>query len=150
MESLTLSLISPTILIAIGIGLIAMEALVFTFVFFWFGLAFLTVGVLSYFPLFTDGLWQLSTIAILAILSLILLRAKATDLFLNSQAEKNNDNFLNEKGIGVIKNGKVYYKATYWNIDPTNKESFNEGESVNVLSALKGVVAIEKIISENL
>jgi len=145
MENQVLSLISPTILIAIGLGLIAIEALIFSFVFFWFGLAFIIVGVLTYFSVFADGLWQLSSASVIAIALLLLLRTKSIKLFLETKGKENNDNFLNEKGIGVIKNAKVYYKATYWGINLSNKEVYKEGERVSVLSVAKGIANIEKI-----
>lgn len=137
-------IISPIILIAIGIGLIAMEAIVFSFYFFWFGLAFLIVGILSFFGVFSSGLLQLSSVAIVALLLLYLLKNKTVIEFLKSKEKKNNDNFLNEEGIGIIKNNKVYYKATYWSIDPKSENDFIENEKVIVLSALKGIVKVKK------
>ena len=38
------------------------------------------------------------------------------DKFFKSQTEVS-DNFFDEKGIGEIKNSKVFYKGTYWEID---------------------------------
>jgi len=144
-ENQILSLISPIILLAIGLGLIALEILTFSFVFFWFGLAFLIIGALSYFAIFPDGLWQLSGVSVIAIVLLLSLRTTALKIFLKSKEKENNDNFLNEKGIGVVKGGKVYYKATYWNIDLANNDTFSDGEKVTVLSTAKGVAYIEKI-----
>ncbi|CAI6148748.1 MAG: hypothetical protein SPLUMA1_SPLUMAMAG1_00718 [uncultured Sulfurimonas sp.] len=145
MENQILNLISPIILIAIGIGLIALEAMIFSFVLFWFGIAAIIVGGLSFFPIYSDGLWQLASIAIIAMVLLLSLRVKATEIFLKSKDKKNNDNFLNEKGVGVIKDGKVYYKATYWNIDLNHTETFEEGEKVTVLGTAKGIADISKL-----
>ena len=63
--------------------------------------------------------------------------------FLKSKDQEINDTFLNEKGEGVIKNGKVEYKATYWDIDSKDTD-FKEGEKVIVLSALRNKAKIEK------
>jgi len=145
MENQVLSLISPTILIAIGLGLIAIEMLIFSFVFFWFGLAFIIVGVLTYFSVFSDGLWQLSSTSVISIVLLLILRTKLIKLFLKTKEKENNDNFLNERGIGIVKNGKVYYKATYWDINLSNKELFEENEKVIVLNASKSIATIEKM-----
>ncbi|MDQ7068296.1 MAG: nodulation efficiency protein D [Sulfurimonas sp.] len=147
MENQILSLISPTILVAIGIGLIALEMISFSFILFWFGLASIIVGGLSLFPIYSDGLWQLASIAIIAMGLLFVLRAKFTKIFLKSKDKEHNDNFLNEKGIGIIKNGKVYYKATYWDIDLENNEVFVDEEKVTVLGTGKGIAHIQKLIS---
>ncbi len=144
MQNLTLSLISPTSLMAIGIILIALEAITFSFVLFWFGIAFLIVSVLSLLNIYPDGFWQLSSVGIIAILMLVSLRTKTLKLFLKSKNKENNDNFLNEAGVGVIQNGKVYYKATLWNIGYEGKETFDDKEKVDVKSTKSGVAYIEK------
>lgn len=142
-ESLTLNLLSPLTLLAIGITLIALEAITFSFVLFWFGISFLLVAIFSLFDIYTNGLWQLSSVALIAIVLLLLLRTKIMKLFLKSK-EEHNDNFLNEAGEGFIKDSKVYYKATYWSIGYEGEETFNEGEKVNVLSTARGIANIEK------
>ena len=144
MENLTFSLISPAYLSAIGVILIAVEMLTFSFILFWFGIAFLLVAGLSLLNIFPDGLWQLLSIAIIAMAMLVSLRTKALELLLKSK-EENNDNFLNEAGVGEIKHSKVNYKATYWEIGYEGKETFEEDEKVTVLRTEKGVAFIEKI-----
>jgi len=143
-----ISLISPLILIAIGITLIALETLTFTFVMAWFGISFIIVGVLSFMPIFPDGLWQLSVISILSILLLITLRSKILKIFLKPKENENNDDFFNEQGIGVIKSNKVYYKATYWDIDLSDNLTYEENEKVNVIEIKKGTAYIKKMKKE--
>lgn len=139
-ETLILNPIAPAILIGAGIALIALESVIVSFVVIWFGIASLIVGCLSYVVLFTDGFWQLSIISIIAILLLFLLRTKAMSYLLKAKDEDYNDNTYNEKGIGVIKEGKVYYKATYWDVDPRLVEKLEENQKVEVLS-VKGSTA---------
>lgn len=143
METVTLNVISPTVLVAIGIILIAIEAMIFSFVFFWFGLASVIVGVISLFFTFSDGLWQLATIGVVALLMLFFLRAKALEKFQKPKDGEIKDNFLNTEGIGTIHNGKVYYKATYWDCDTIN--DFIDDEKVEVIEAKKGKVIIKKL-----
>lgn len=138
-----ISIISPTILIAIGLFLIAIEAMSFSFISFWFGLASILIGIATNFIDFNDGLWQIASICILALVLLFSLRTKLMEKFLKSKDQEINDTFLNEKGEGVIKNGKVEYKATYWDIDSKDTD-FKEGEKVIVLSALRNKAKIEK------
>ena len=53
--------------------------------------------------------------------------------------------FFDEKGIGEIKNSKVFYKATYWDIDSKiDEKEFVEGEKVVVLKTHKNQATIEK------
>lgn len=142
METATLSVISPIILIAIGIVLIAIEAITFSFVLFWFGLASIIIGIFSYFFQFSDGLWQLTAIAIVSLLMLFLLRVKVLKKFDKPKDGAVKDNFFNTKGEGVVKDGKVYYKATYWNCDTI--DDFSDGEKVEVVEIKKGKAVIRK------
>lgn len=138
-----LSVITPEYLIAAGVALIAIEAVVFSFVVFWFGLATVIVGVLSYLFSFNDGLHQLVAIALIAMVLLITLRAKVLERFMKAKGKDHDDDFLNEEGEGIIENGKVYFKATYWKID--SSESFEEGEKVKVLSTKGASAKVLKI-----
>ena len=109
-----LSIISPTILIVIELFLIVIEVMSFSFISFWFGFSSILIGIATNFIDFNDGLWQIASICILALVLLFSLRTKLMEKFLKSKDQEINDTFLNEKGEGVIKNGKVEYKATYW------------------------------------
>jgi len=148
MEAVTLNTISPIGLIAIGIFLIAVEAMTFSFVLFWFGVASVIVGVVSFFFKFSDGLWQLADIGMVALLMLFLLRAKALEKFQKPKDGEIKDNFFNIEGRGTIRNGKVYYKATYWDCDNIN--NFSDGEKVEVIEIKKGKAIIRKNKKEGL
>jgi membrane protein implicated in regulation of membrane protease activity len=139
-----LSLIEPYILLAIGIALRAIEALLVSFVVIWFGIGFIIVAVISYFYGFSDGMWQLAFVSLISLILLFLFRKKFLDKFSKSQVEVS-DNFFNEKGIGEIKNSKVFYKGTYWEIDSNiDEKEFIEGEKVTVLKTSKNQAKIEK------
>lgn len=144
MESQILSLISPIILIAIGIFLIAMESVFFSFILFWFGLASILIGLTSNIIGFDDGLWQIAAICTLAMILLFSLRTKAMKIFMKAKDDEIDNTFLNESGEGIIEQGKVKYKATYWDIDSSEKD-FVDGEKVKVISALKNKAKIERI-----
>ena len=145
MESLAFSGLSPLVLLSIGVILIALESLIFSFVLFWFGIAFIIVGGISFFDVTLDLKWQLSLVAIISLTLLLLLRAKVLKMFLKSKDGENNDNFLNETGYGVIKNGKIFYKATYWDYDPESKIVFDDGEKVFVEKTENNIAFIKKI-----
>ncbi len=138
-----LDVISPTILLSVGIVLIAIEALTFNFVLLWFGIAAIIVAGISLVYDFSDGAWQLASVGIIALILLVALRAKALQLFLKAKDEEVKDDFLNEPGIGIVKDGKVYYKATFWDYDYI--DDLKEGEKVKVIEAKQNKVKIERI-----
>ena len=149
MESLILNPIDPFLLIGLGFLLIASEMLVTAFIMLWFGFGIIIVGIISYFYAYTDGIWQLASASIIALLLLIVLRNKFVREFLNPVDKLPEENFLNEEGQGVIKDGKVYYKSIFWTPDNLgNINDFEEGEVVDVLEALKGKAKIRKIIKK--
>ena len=139
-----LDVIDPFILLAIGIALIAFEALIASYILIWFGVGFVVIAIVSSMYMFSDGIWQIAAASIISLLLLFLLRKKVLEKFLNSR--KNiSDDFLNEKGIGEIRNSKVFYKATYWDIDSNiDEKEFVEGEKVVVLKTHKNTAIIEK------
>jgi len=144
MENLAFSGLSPTILVTIGIILIALESLTFSFVVLWFGVAFIIVGGISYLDPSLDLRWQLSLMALISMTLLSVLRTRAMKMMMKTQGKENNDNFLNSPGYGVIKDGKVYYKATYWDIEPGNKESLSEGDEVYVEKTQNNIAYIKQ------
>lgn len=138
------SVIDPYILLAIGVALIALEAVIASFVLIWFGIGFVLTALLSYFLAFNDGIWQIATASIISLILLLMLRKKALESFLKSKKDIS-DNFFDEKGIGEIRNSKVFYKATYWDIDSKlDEKEFVDGEKVVVLKTHKNKATIEK------
>jgi membrane protein implicated in regulation of membrane protease activity len=139
-----LDVIDPFILLAIGIALIAFEAVIASFILIWFGVGFVVIAIISSMYMFSDGIWQIAAASIISLLLLFLLRKKVLEKFLNSRKDISDD-FLNEKGIGEIRNSKVFYKATYWDIDSKiDEKEFVEGEKVVVLKTHKNTATIEK------
>lgn len=139
-----LSLIDPYILLAIGILFVAFEAMLGSFVIIWFGIGFGITAFISNFYTFSDGIWQLATVSFISIILLLVFRKKVLETILKSKIEISDD-FLNERGIGEIKNSKVFYKGTYWEIDSEIKtDNFEEGEKVIVLKTSKNNATIQK------
>lgn len=139
-----LEVIDPYILLAIGIALIAFEAVIASFILIWFGVGFVLTAIISTIYIFSDGIWQIAFASIISLLLLFLLRKRVLEKFLKSRKDISDD-FLNEKGIGEIRNSKVFYKATYWDIDSNiDEKEFVEGEKVVVLKTHKNSATIEK------
>ena len=89
-----LSVIDPYILLGIGIVLIALEAVITSFILIWFGIGFMLTALISYFYTFDDGIWQIAIASFISLLLLAILRKKIFKNFLNPEKEIN-DNFLN-------------------------------------------------------
>lgn len=136
--------LEPYILLAIGIILVAIEAFMVSFIVIWFGIGFIIVALISLFVTFSNGIWQLAIASLISVILLFLLRKKSLDKFLKSQVEVS-DNFFDEEGIGEIKNSKVFYKGTYWEIDSdVDEKEFKEGEKVIVLKVSNNQAQIKK------
>ncbi|BAK73312.1 conserved hypothetical protein [Arcobacter sp. L] len=139
-----LSAVDPYILLAIGVALIALEALIVSFILIWFGIGFIIVALISYFFIFSGAVWQLAIVSLISLFLILILRKKVLEKFLKSKMEISDD-FFNEKGIGEIKNSKVFYKGTYWEIDSKlDEKEFKEGEKVVVLKTSRNSATIEK------
>lgn len=139
-----LDVINPYILLGIGVVLIGLEAVIASFILIWFGLGFVITAFLSMYIDFSDGVWQLGVVAIISLLFIVLLRKKLLEKLLASK-ENISDNFLEEGGYGEIKNSKVFFKGTYWEIDAALDESkFEEGEKIIVKKTFKNYATIEK------
>ena len=143
-QTMLLDIINPYIFLGIGVVLIALEAVVISFILIWFGLGFILTAFISMGHDYSDGAWQLGTVAIISLIFIFMLRKKVLEKFLDSK-EKITDNFLEEGGIGEIKNTKVFFKGTYWEIDPESEEfELEEGQKVVVIKTHKNSAIIQK------
>ncbi|QKG29009.1 NfeD family protein [Campylobacter sp. RM16187] len=120
-------MISPFLVLALGVFLIVAELLIGSFFIMFFGLGFLIVGVFGF---FIDMLWyhQILLAAIISVILLFTLKKPIKDKFYNSKNEVKDD-FLNESGMGEVKEGKIYFKGTLWSYDGELKD----GEKVQVI-----------------
>lgn len=144
MQTVILEVFNPFVLLGIGVLLFAVEVFMASFILVWFAIGFIITGAISWNYQFSDGIWQLTTAAIISLLLLVILRKKMLEKFLESEKEIS-DNFLSEEGIGEIKNSKVFYKGTYWEIDSVlDEKEFKEGDKVKVTKTDKNFATIEK------
>ena len=120
-------MISPFIMIAIGALLCAAELMLFSFYLLFFGLAFIIVGAVN-FGFNFEWPYQILGVAGLAIILLVLLKAPLKSKFM-ARKESFNEEFLDEAGVGEIRENMVYFKGTLWKYDGALKN----GEKVQVL-----------------
>lgn len=119
-------MINVYLLLGIGFVLAIIELLIGSFYVIFFALAFLLVGILSLF-LSLNLVWQIILIVLIALVSFVIFRK----FFKKSKKEENlKDNFLDESGEGVIRNGMIYYKGTLWQSNEI--KDLKDGDRVRV------------------
>ncbi|WP_103606400.1 NfeD family protein [Campylobacter concisus] len=120
-------MISPFIMIAIGALLCVAELMLFSFYLLFFGVAFIIVGAVN-FGFNFEWSFQILAVLALAFILLILLKAPLKSKFM-AKKESFNEEFLDEAGVGEIRENMVYFKGTLWKYDGGLKN----GEKVQVL-----------------
>ncbi|WP_459881925.1 NfeD family protein [Campylobacter concisus] len=128
-------MISPFIMIAIGALLCVAELMLFSFYLLFFGVAFIIVGAVN-FGFNFEWPYQILGVAALAIILLVLLKAPLKSKFM-AKKESFNEEFLDEAGVGEIRENMVYFKGTLWKYDG----NLAEGSKVQV-RGIKGNKAI--------
>lgn len=134
--------LSTLVLFGIGLGLIAIEAMMMIFFVVWIGLGFLITSIINFiYPL--ESFWyQIGTTAVIALI-LFALFYKPLKRLLN-KAEEVKDDFIQDTGIGTIKNNMLSYQGTYFqvvNMDISNMDN----TKVNVTKIDKNSAWIELI-----
>ena len=117
-------------LLAIGIVLIGLEALVFSFFLFPLGLGFLVVSILELWVLDYNSLFsQVATVFILALVCVLLFRQKFISLLGKSSSSVEEQ--VHTSGIGIIDGEQIKFEGTYWNTND-NLSSYKDGDRVNI------------------
>ena len=150
MTNLILDPLTPWIIIAIGILFITFEIFITSFILIWFGIGFILTGILSYIIDFYNSLWQFALASFIGIISMLILRNKLMSKFLKPKDNMPKDNFFDEKGIGIIYNNQVKYKATYWKIKKIKPFDIKDNMEVTVLNIKKGIATIQPIEKEDI
>ena len=101
----------------------------------------LALGISAICSLFIElsiTIWAVIS-ALLAVIFFFTIRAPLKRFFMS---KKSKDDFLDESGQGVVKEGMIYFKGTLWRADTS---SLSEGQSVKVKGIQNGKIIIEKI-----
>ena len=114
-------------MIAIGALLCVAELMLFSFYLLFFGVAFIIVGAVN-FGFNFEWSFQILAVLVLAFILLALLKAPLKSKFM-AKKESFNEEFLDEPGVGEIRENMVYFKGTLWKYDGALKK----GEKVQVL-----------------
>nr|WP_315083079.1 NfeD family protein [uncultured Campylobacter sp.] len=133
------------IFIIIGVILAIVELLVMDFTFIFFSAGFFITGLLS-FGFHLDWDVQILLSFVLSFVLLIAFKKPLKSRFFKPE-EKHEDNFLDERGTGTVKNGMVYFKGTFWKSDEIS--DLNEGDRVEILGVKNGQIVVKKDSSRN-
>jgi len=133
--------ISPSFLVAIGILLIGLEALIFSFVLFFFGLGVIIVAGISYFYTFDNAIIQLALSFVIAILGAYLFRDKLLEKISTPSEEKEERTHIS--GIGYIDEDMVKFDGTYWRCDD-DLSQYKNGDRVEIIDVVDNKVVIKK------
>lgn len=134
---------SPLMLFSIAFALTGIEIMFGSFFIIWYALGFLIVAFVEYFFHFSDGLYQIITAFIIATFLLYILKDKLIKFIKKSDGIVKDD-FLNEEGFGIVKEGMIDFKGTLWNYEPQNLQ-LQENQRVKVKSAKNNIAQIELI-----
>lgn len=120
-------------LLAIGIVLIGIEALIFSFVLLWIGIGFLAVAVLSYFLLFESGYAQIAVAVSIGLVLVLLLRKWSMTLI--NKSEDDTEEKIHKSGVGVIDGGMIKMDGTFWQSDD-DLSAYKDGDRVEVVDII--------------
>jgi len=117
-------------LLAAGILMIGLEALVFSFFFIWLGFGFVVVSGLTYFGMFENGVAQIATAVSIGLLLIIALRKWSMNMI--NKTQDDTEEKIHQSGIGTIDNGMIKMGGTFWQSDD-DLSAYKDGDKVEVI-----------------
>ena len=133
--------ISAAYLIALGILLIGLEAITFSFILFFFGVGFVIVGGVSYLYTFENALVQVAVAFVIALILAFLFRSQLLKKL--SKPSEDVESRTHISGIGYIEDGAIKFDGTYWKT-LSDLSSYNEGDRVQVIDVVDNMVVIKE------
>ncbi len=117
-------------LLAFGIVLIGLEALIVSFFLVWIGIGFVVVAAMTYFGLFESGTAQIAVAVSIGLVLLLALRKWSMNLV--NKTQDNTEEKIHKSGVGVIDGGMIKMDGTYWQSDD-DLSQYKDGDKVEVL-----------------
>jgi len=121
-------------LLAAGIIMIALEALIFSFFLVWLGIGFIIVAGLSYFSLFDNGVAQIAASVSIGLVLVFALRKWSMRMI--NRSEDDSEEKIHKGGIGVIDKGMIKLDGTFWQSDD-DLSAYKDGDRVEVVDIIK-------------
>ena len=126
-------------LLAFGIVLIGLEALIFSFVLLWIGIGFIVVALLTYMGLFESGYVQIAVAVSIGLVLVLALRKWSMTLI--NRSEDDTEEKIHKSGIGVMDGGMIKMDGTYWQSDD-DLSSYKDGDKVEVIDIVNNKVKL--------
>lgn len=117
-------------LLAFGIILIGLEALIFSFFLIWIGIGFVIVAAMTYFGFFESGTAQIAVAVSIGLVLLLALRKWSMNLI--NKTQDSTEEKIHKSGVGVIDGGMIKMDGTYWQSDD-DLSQYKDGDKVEVL-----------------
>jgi len=135
-----IEVISVSYLIAFGILLIGLEALIFSFVLFFLGLGFIVVGLVSNFYLFDNGTLQVAVAFVLALILAYTFRNTLLEKMSKESSES--EERAHVSGVGIVIEGRIKFHGTYWQT-LNDLSKYEEGDKVSVIDVVDNMVVLK-------
>jgi len=116
-------------LLAAGIIMIGLEALVFSFFLLWLGVGFVIVAALSYFGLFDSGIAQIAASVSIGLVLVFALRKWSMTMI--NKTEDDSEEKPHRGGVGVVDKGMIKLHGTFWQTDD-DLSGYKDGDRVEV------------------
>jgi membrane protein implicated in regulation of membrane protease activity len=116
-------------LLAIGIVMIGLEAMIFSFFLVWLGVGFVIVAGLSYFGLFESGTAQIATAVSIGLVLVFVLRKWSMNMV--NKTEDDSEEKIHKGGVGTVDKGMMKLDGTFWQTDD-DLSGYKDGDKVEV------------------
>lgn len=120
-------------LLAAGIVMIGLEALLFSFFLVWLGIGFIVVAGLSYFGLFDSGVAQIATSVSIGLVLVFALRKWSMTMI--NKTQDVTEEKVHKIGVGIVSNGMIKMDGTFWQTDG-DLSTFKDGDKVKVVDII--------------
>jgi len=120
-------------LLSIGIVMIGLEALIFSFFLVWLGVGFVIVAGLSYFGLFESGTAQIATAVSIGLVLVFVLRKWSMSMV--NKTEDDSEEKIHKGGVGTVDNGMIKLDGTFWQTDD-DLSGYKDGDKVEVIDII--------------
>lgn len=128
-------------LLAIGIVMIGIEALMFSFFLVWLGVGFMIVAGLTYAGIFDNGIAQLAASVSIGLVLVFLLRKWSMNMLNTTQDDT--EEKIHRSGIGTIDGGAIKMDGTYWQSDD-DLSGYKDGDKVEVVDIINNKAVLAK------
>lgn len=128
-------------LLAAGIIMIGLEALVVSFFLLWLGVGFVIVALLSYFGLFDSGTAQIAASVSIGLVLVFVLRKWSMNMILKS--EDSREQKPHKGGLGTVDQGMIRLDGTFWQTDD-DLSSYKDGDRVEVIDIINNKAKLAK------